>query len=270
MTTLFVLGSGSRGNCFAVAHGDAALLVDAGFHGREMERRADACGLKLDQIVGIILTHEHADHVAGAAFLARRLTVPVLTAPATWQQLAAGMEEVAHVPVRLWHTLRLGPFSIEACRTCHDAAEPLAVAISTPDGARIGVAYDLGRPTAAVRYLLRGLSALVIEANHDEVMLRTSAYPPSVRRRIAGSGGHLSNRACGELLKDLAHPDLALIVLAHVSEQCNSVSQARAEVSRMLSEVGFGGELHVALQDEPLAPLPVRGSGLFAQPSFGT
>jgi hypothetical protein len=133
----------------------------------------------------------------------------------------------------------------------------LALAVECADGSRVGVAYDLGRPTAAVRYLLRHMTAIVLEANHDDVLLRTSAYPPVVQRRIAGSAGHLSNRAAAELLADLHHPGLGVVVLAHLSRQCNTADDARATVAPALRRAGFGGALHVADQDEPLGPIPV-------------
>jgi phosphoribosyl 1,2-cyclic phosphodiesterase len=101
----------------------------------------------------------------------------------------------------------------------------------------------------------------VLEANHDEVQLRTSGYPPVVQRRIAGSGGHLSNRAAAELLADLHQPGLAVVVLAHLSERCNSVTAARVEVGRWLRRVKFRGTLHVAEQDEPLPPIAIVRRG---------
>jgi phosphoribosyl 1,2-cyclic phosphodiesterase len=112
-----------------------------------------------------------------------------------------------------------------------------------------------------VRYLLRNLTALVLEANHDEVALRTSGYPPAVQRRIAGSGGHLSNRAAAELLVELHHPGLSVVVLAHLSRQCNSAADARAVVAPALRRAGFAGTLHVADQDEPLPAIRVVPAG---------
>jgi len=262
MTTLHVLGSGSQGNCFAVASDGAAVLIDAGFSAREIERRADAAGLALERVAGIIVTHEHGDHASGAARLARRLNAPVLTAAGTWTQLARRMPDVTHQTIGLCGEAVVGPFTVRACPTSHDAAEPLAVAVHVAGGVSVGVAYDLGRPTVAVRYLLRDLTALVIEANHDDVMLRTSGYPPVVQRRIAGSGGHLSNRAAGELLVELSHPGLAVVVLAHLSQRCNSAEEARAAVTPRLRDAGFRGEVHVARQDQPLPPIRLipRGS----------
>jgi phosphoribosyl 1,2-cyclic phosphodiesterase len=259
MITLYMLGSGSRGNCCAVESDGVALLIDAGFSAREIERRATSVGLDVGRIAGIALTHEHGDHSCGAANLARRLGVPVLTAPGTWQRLAS-RPKAEHRALGLCARARLGPFVVEACPTSHDAAEPLAIVARAADGTSVGVAYDLGRPTSAVRYLLRGLTALVLEANHDEIQLRTSHYPPGVQRRIAGSGGHLSNRAAAQLLTELHHPGLSIVVLAHLSAQCNSAADARATVAPALRRVGFNGVLHVADQDEPLAPILVAQS----------
>ncbi|HUR93721.1 MAG TPA: MBL fold metallo-hydrolase [Gemmatimonadales bacterium] len=261
MMRLYVLGSGSRGNCCAVEADGSALLLDAGFSAREIERRAERAGFDLRQVAGIALTHEHGDHACGAPRLARRLGVPVLTAPGTWERMAPEMGTATHRAVGMRAAVELGPFRIEACPTSHDAADPVALTVRTEDGAGVGVAYDLGRPTAAVRFLLRNLTALVLEANHDEVRLRTSGYPPVVQRRIAGSGGHLSNRAAAELLAELHHPGLSVVVLAHLSRRCNSADDARATVAPALRKVGFGGSLHVAAQDEPLPAIDVVAGG---------
>ncbi len=257
MTSLWVLGSGSGGNCCAVEAEGAAILIDAGFSAREVERRAERVGLDLARLAAIVLTHEHGDHSAGAARLARRFRIPVVTAAGTWASLRRRMRGAAHRGLGLCARVELGPFAVEACPTSHDAAEPLAVVVRTAEGTGVGVAYDLGRPTTGVRYLLRELTAVVLEANHDDVLLRTSGYPPSVQRRIAGSGGHLSNRAAAELLEEVHHPGLGVVVLAHLSRRCNTPDDARATVGPALQRVGFTGALHVAGQDEPLGPLSV-------------
>ena len=257
MTALYVLGSGSRGNCCAVEFNGSTVLIDAGFSPKEIERRAESTGLALGSVGAIVLTHEHGDHSRGAGRLARRLGVPVLTAPGTWTRLRPRMRHAEHRALGLCTRAQVGPFMVTACPTSHDAAEPLALAVECADGTRVGVAYDLGRPTAAVRYLLRDLTAIVLEANHDDVLLRTSAYPPVVQRRIAGSTGHLSNRAAAELLAEVHHPGLGVVVLAHLSQQCNTAADARATVGPALRRAGFAGVLHVAEQDQPLGPVPV-------------
>lgn len=233
------------------------MLIDAGFSCREIERRAEMVGLSLGDVLGLVLTHEHGDHAGGAPRLLRKLTLPVLTSAGTWNSLQTQFPDgTRHHSVGLGATIEIGPFRIDACPISHDAAEPVAVLIRV-GGAVIGVAYDLGRPTAAVRYLLRQSTALVLEANHDDLKLRTSGYPPVVQQRIAGSGGHLSNRAAAEMIGGLLHPGLEMVVLAHLSERCNSEACARAEVEPVLARARWGGTLHVARQDEPLAPLPL-------------
>ncbi|HET8622172.1 MAG TPA: MBL fold metallo-hydrolase [Gemmatimonadales bacterium] len=257
MTTLWVLGSGSGGNCCAIESGGAAVLIDAGFSAKEVERRAERVGLNLAGLAAIVLTHEHGDHAAGAARLARRFRVPVVTAAGTWASIVRSMRDAEHRTLGMRARVVVGPFTIDACPTSHDAAEPIAVAVRLADGTGVGVAYDLGRPTTAVRYLLRELTGVILESNYDDILLRTSDYPPSVQRRIAGSGGHLSNRAAAELLEELHHPGLGLVVLAHLSRHCNTPADARATVEPVLRRAGFTGTLHVACQDEPIGPLAV-------------
>jgi phosphoribosyl 1,2-cyclic phosphodiesterase len=262
MTTLYVLGSGSRGNCLAIKSEDAVLLIDAGFSYREIERRAELVGITLDRLVGVVLTHEHGDHARGCSRTVQQRGVPVLTSHGTWHRLKSRVPDgTSHRALGLRESVDLGPFRIEACPTNHDASEPLAIVVRAGEQA-IGVAYDLGRPSTAVRYLLRNCAALILEANYDELLLRTSEYPAVVQQRIAGSTGHLSNRAAAELIKDLMHPELKLVVLAHLSEKCNSESYARSEIEPMLKKARWKGALHVARQDEPLDPLPVPRSAV--------
>lgn len=258
MTRLFVLGSGSRGNCCALECDGRVLLIDAGFSAREIARRASAVGLALDRLIGIALTHEHGDHARGAARLAAQMNAPLLTAIGTWDRLDGVRSLLRHVPLPLLQEVTLGPFGVRAGPTSHDAAEPVALVIRTADAAALGVAYDLGRPMTATRYLLRDLTAIVLEANHDDVLLRTSGYPPVVQQRIASSTGHLSNRAAAELLAELHHPGLAVVVLAHLSQQCNTAADARGTVEPALRRAGFRGTLYVAEQDAPLPAIELR------------
>ena len=250
MTTLRILGSGSRGNCLALEEDGAVLLLDAGFSAREIETRAAQCDLDLGRLVGIAVTHEHGDHARGAARLSSKYRVPVIGSRGTLEALAAPQVIALEPGAPLHHA----GFTLEGASTSHDAAQPLAIAAWGASGARVGLAVDLGRPTTTVRYLLQDCAALVIEANHDEILLRESNYPASVRARIAGAGGHLSNRQTAELLTELCHPHLGLVVLAHLSERCNAPDAARAVAAEALSAAGFLGRLEVAPQHETLGP----------------
>jgi phosphoribosyl 1,2-cyclic phosphodiesterase len=268
VTRLVILGSGSRGNALAISEGGATLLVDVGFSAREIRRRAAAAEVSLEAVAGVALTHEHGDHAAGAALMARELGVPIFCSPGTWERLRVRAGHARHIPLTMTSAVEAGPFRIESAQTSHDAAEPLALAVSS-GRVSIGIAYDLGRPTAAVRYLLRGRTALVLESNHDDVLLRTSGYPPVVQQRIAGAGGHLSNRAAAELLADLVHAELAVVVLAHLSERCNTEQHARDAVGPALAAAGFSGELHVASQAGPTGPFVLARADIQAALRLG-
>jgi phosphoribosyl 1,2-cyclic phosphodiesterase len=137
----------------------------------------------------------------------------------------------------------------------------VVLVVEDREGRKIGVAYDVGSPTAALRLACRELDALVLEANHDEVMLRASGYPASVRSRIAGRGGHLSNAQAAALAAEVAHAGLSVLVLAHLSDRCNTPALAAGTVAAALAATAFRGTLLVAAQDEPLPTVDV-GPGL--------
>ena len=259
MIRLSVLGSGSSGNAFIIESPDGMLLLDAGFSAKELTRRAGLLDLDLSRLTAVVLTHEHGDHATGARLLATRYGVPIAATDGTLRALALP-SDCPRVVLRGSSLTEIGPFSVESCRTLHDAAEPTAVVVDVGD-ARIGLAYDFGRPTMGLRHLLRHCDAIVLESNYDDVLLRTSDYPASVQHRIAGSGGHLSNRVAAELLGDLLHDGLSLVVLAHLSRHCNEPVVARATVAAVLDARGFRGAIEVADQHVPLGPLAIRASG---------
>ncbi|HPF62544.1 MAG: MBL fold metallo-hydrolase [Gemmatimonadetes bacterium] len=258
MTTLHILGSGSKGNAFAIEAEGGTLLLEAGFSGRELERRMRAQAIDPASVCAIAVTHEHGDHARGATRLARQLGVPVVASGGTWTALARGGEPCEWQPTGSRGPAVVGPFTIEACPCPHDAAEPLALGVRVADGPSLAIATDFGRPTQALRFFLRERHCLILEANYDEVLLRSSGYPAVVQDRIAGAGGHLSNTACGMLLAELHHAELHTVVLAHLSQRCNTPDVAARTVAAALERTGFRGALHVAPQDEPLGPITLR------------
>jgi phosphoribosyl 1,2-cyclic phosphodiesterase len=254
---LAVLGSGSRGNAVALHADGATLLVDAGFGPRTLARRAALSGIPLTPLAGIVLTHEHGDHIRGAAPLAAAQGCEVFGSAGTLARVPGAGTRARLLPP-IGQSVRIGPFRVMTARTAHDASEPVAVAVLDESDRKVGVAYDLGRSTASVRHLLKGCSALVLEANHDEVLLRTGPYPPVVQARIAGAFGHLSNRAAAELAAELCGPRLELVVLVHISERCNDPALARRTVAAALRGRHFRGKLLVAGQDVPLPVVTLR------------
>ncbi|MBM4188288.1 MAG: MBL fold metallo-hydrolase [Gemmatimonadetes bacterium] len=258
MIRLVALGSGSQGNAFAIDSADGVVLVDAGFSAKELTRRAVAVGVDLTRLRLVALTHEHGDHTAGAQRLARRHGAPIAATEGTLRAIGAWGDS-AHLVLRSSSIVEHGGYQIECCRTVHDALEPAALVIEAAE-VRVGFGYDFGRPTAGLRHLLRDCDALVVESNYDDVMLRTSGYPPSVQHRIAGSGGHLSNRSAAELVAGLYHEGLSVVVLAHLSQHCNAPDLAREAADGLLRARGFAGILAVAAQHTPTGPFTVKPS----------
>lgn len=262
---LTVLGSGSRGNALLVESGGDALLVDAGFSHRDLEQRMQRAGRAPASVRGIVLTHEHGDHARGASRAAATWGVPVAASRGTLAALALrnGTASIALSPSR---AVAVAGFRVTAYPITHDAADPVMVVVEDAAGLRTGVAFDAGTVTTALQHALRGLDAVVIESNHDEVMLRSSSYPASVRARIAGVGGHLSNRQTAELLAGAAHGGLSLVVLAHLSELCNKAELARECITTALRRTAFKGRVVVACQHEPTDVLEVSTAVQYALP----
>jgi len=255
-----VLGSGSGGNAVLVTAEDTNLLVDAGFSAKQMAERLQLLGIAPEDVHGIVITHDHGDHTRGMGVFARRHGTPIYVTAATRTSCAAllsGTERI--VEYRATRPFHVGSLRVEPFITVHDAADPVGVAVSDPrTGVRLGIATDLGRPTAQIRHALIGCDILVLEANHDEVLLHASAYPASVKRRITSSHGHLSNQAAAQLVRELLHPRLACVVLAHLSKEANRPELALEVIGAALAEAGWEGHLEVASQDRPTALLDVH------------
>ncbi|MBW2367334.1 MAG: MBL fold metallo-hydrolase [Deltaproteobacteria bacterium] len=219
--TLCMLASGSKGNAIYLSDGRTSVLIDAGLSGKEIERRLGQQNIDPESISAIVVSHEHSDHIQGVGVLSRRYQLPVYINPDT---LAAAPKLGKLFEVRPFECgrsfhldgLLIHPFSIS-----HDAADPAGFTISQ-NGAKIGIATDLGIATGMVKEHLRDCSALVLEANHDPDMLINGPYPWYLKQRIRGRTGHLSNQASGDLLQEIQHGQLSHVVLAHLSETNNT------------------------------------------------
>lgn len=250
---VWVLGSGSRGNAVLLEHQGSRVLVDAGFHAKALEQRLAAIDVPCESIEALVVTHEHHDHVRGACGAACAWGWALHASCGT----VDAFPSLHEADVRTFDagaTLRFSSMELQSISISHDAEEPVAIIGTDDAGGRVGIVYDLGHAGAALRRALGDLDILVLEANHDEGMLRAGPYPPSVRDRIAGRRGHLSNRAAAEVARDVAHAALAHVVLAHLSDQCNQPSLARSAVSKGLAATRFTGVVHAAPQDAVIGP----------------
>jgi phosphoribosyl 1,2-cyclic phosphodiesterase len=246
---VWVLGSGSRGNATVIDNGSTRVLVDAGFSSRELKRRFATAGIAPESIEAVIITHEHSDHMCGAARSAHRWNWTLHATTGTVESAP----ELAGADARTFDagaTLTFGMMNVQTIAISHDATEPIAVvATDIVSGARAAVAMDLGRMTTPLRDAIREVDIMVLESNHDEAMLARGPYPLSVQRRIAGVTGHLSNREAALIARLCAHSGLQHLVLAHLSEQCNTPDHALASVSAALARSRFRGRVTAAQQD---------------------
>jgi phosphoribosyl 1,2-cyclic phosphodiesterase len=229
------LGSGSRGNALIVEAGATCLLLDCGFGPREIAFKLNRLGLSPENLSGILVTHEHSDHISGAFKLAARHQLPIWMTHGTFAATTQAQGELQRVGLIDSHEpFHAGDLEIHPFPVPHDAREPVQFVIS--DGRhRLGVVTDLGMSTPHVERMLTGCDALVLECNHDSDMLRSGNYPPHLKQRIAGRFGHLDNAASAALLGALDTIKLQHVIAAHLSQQNNMPALARSALAGVLS-----------------------------------
>lgn len=245
------LGSGSEGNALLISGGAGAtrttVMLDCGFGIKETERRLARLGMAPADLNGIVVTHEHSDHVGGVFKFARRYQLPVWLSFGTWQAVQRDCNGVTINLCRDGDRLAIGDLEVLPYTVPHDAREPVQYVIG--DGSmRLGVLTDAGQSTPHLVRSLGGCDALVLECNHDRAMLAGSSYPYSLKQRIGGAYGHLSNETAGEILAALDRGRLQRIVGAHLSQQNNTPELARQALEGALG--GDGPEIMIACQAE--------------------
>ncbi len=245
-----ILASGSRGNSSHVSAHGRSLIIDAGLSARETLRRMELVSADPETVEGIVITHEHSDHVKGARALARRLKIPVYATQGTFRKVGLS-DDITTFVIEPGKEVSIGSFKIIPFTIPHDAEDPVGLLIDA-HGASIGIATDLGFCTQLVRKRLANCSALVVEFNHDDKMLMEGPYPWFLKQRVRGRMGHLSNDSSGDMLKDLIHSNLQHVVLAHLSEVNNLPELAEGSASEALGSRGNGICLHVASAADPI------------------
>ncbi|SPD74939.1 Metallo-beta-lactamase domain protein [uncultured Desulfobacterium sp.] len=246
-----VLASGSSGNACYVESADTRILIDAGLSARETERRLEQAGIKPESLTAIIITHEHQDHIKGAGVLTRRYHLPLYINQDTLENGKKVLGKIFRpMIIRTGEALNINDLVIETFTKCHDAADPMGVIVSV-DGIRMGIATDMGRSTRLVEDRLRGCRALILEFNHDTVMLDEGPYPIYLKQRIKGRDGHLSNDQAGDLLETVCDNGLGHLVLAHLSEINNNPDIAYQKACDVLNCCGLKRtNITVSSQDE--------------------
>lgn len=226
------LGSGSEGNGLVVEAGHTRVLMDCGFGLADTVSRLARLGLQPDELAGIVVTHEHGDHIGGVGRLARKYKLPVWLTAGTLG-MAQDLDGVAVQLIDSHAAFVVEALEIQPYPVPHDAREPVQYVFS--DGAkRLGVLTDSGCSTPHIEAMLTGVEALVLECNHDAAMLESGPYPASLKRRVGGRFGHLENSQSAALLEKLKHDRLQCVMAAHVSRKNNTTALARRALAQVL------------------------------------
>ena len=262
MLKIYSFGSGSAGNSLAVAADNESVIVDLGFSRRELLNRFAALSFPAETLVGALLTHEHTDHSKGGRVVCDSLNIPLCATARTAEYLRR--RELLPHDVRLFEpgeAFVLGGFVIEPFPVQHDAEDPVGFVIRR-DGYKIGVATDLGEVNTLARMRLADCDALILESNYDRELLRNSERELRLKRRIAGRHGHLGNLEACEALGSLVTDRTRLVLLAHVSRECNTLEIARSGGAEKLHELGRDRVVFdVIPQEEPLGVFTFSGGG---------
>ena len=240
------LASGSKGNAIYFGTKKTRILIDAGLSAKAISERLQELDVDPKTLQAILISHEHADHIAGLAVLASRLHIPVLTNAETAKGIIAACG--ARVRFKIFATgepfcfadLEIHPFSIP-----HDTLDPVAFVIRY-GAIKVGICTDIGHVTSMTRKMLEGCDFLYLESNHQVSMVHACARPQVYKMRVLGKQGHLSNEECGKLLQTLYHPGLKHVHLAHLSSECNAPEVALASAQASLE--GTKVEISIAHQ----------------------
>ena len=230
------LGSGSRGNALLLETPHVRLLIDCGFPAREIEKRLAKLSVDPQTLDGILVTHEHGDHIRGLGALARRYALPVWMTAGTYRNACYGelpsLNGIdCHAGWFSFGDLEVLPFPVP-----HDAREPCQFLFQA-GGRRLGLLTDTGHVTPHIRAHLQGCDGLVLEFNHDREMLVNGPYPPSLQARVGGSQGHLSNDQASGLLRQLSCESVQYLLASHLSEKNNTRSRVEQAVSEAVPEL---------------------------------
>lgn len=249
-----VLGSGSKGNCTYISAGSTAILVDAGINRKQTLARMEQAGIDPGSVQAIFFTHSHSDHCSAVPQLAKTFNAGLYASGdvADSIDLALPGQTLEWTVFETGQTVEFGDLRIESFPVPHDVAS--VGYVFDDGGSRLFYATDLGSVTDPVRRSFNSCDAAILESNHDPVLLRSSDRPEKIKMRIAGRSGHLSNDDACELVAECASERLRLLLLAHLSEDCNSVRLALDRMNAALSRRGCDGVRVAALRQHEPSP----------------
>lgn len=252
-----ILGSGSAGNCAYLETGETRLLIDAGFSGRQIRQRLAQIGRSPESLTGILITHEHSDHVQGLLALCAQLQVPVYCNRLTKEAIERQIENKINGQIfETGATFDVGDVIVDTFSVPHDAVDPVGFLLRT-SAVNIGILTDLGHATKLAIERVRRAHVLVLETNHDLKLLQDDLKRPwSVKQRILSRYGHLSNDAAAEVIEEIVSSELLHLCLGHISRDCNRPELAHEIVGSRLQKLGATHvKVESAAQDTPSATM---------------
>ncbi len=250
------VSSGSSGNCHYVAYKDTQVLVDAGLSGKKIEENLNILKINLKNTGGILISHEHSDHIKGAGILSRRYNIPIYANENTWNAMESKLGKIEERNKKIFTNncpfsikdIEIKPFSIH-----HDAVDPVAFTFYNGKN-KISIATDLGHICDKIRENIYHSKLVVLESNHDVEMLKMGSYPYYLKRRVLSHKGHLSNEEAGKFCVELVKKGTEKILLAHLSKENNFPELAFETVKGILREknmnIGENVELTVLKREE--------------------
>lgn len=236
---LHILASGSTGNSVLIELGGRKLLIDAGVSARRIERGLAGVGIPVSALDGLLITHEHTDHIKGMEVLVKRFRLPVYARAAAWESMEGKCKVPQECRRELGECLDIGAIKIEPFSISHDAADPVGFCFYYKNVKWV-IATDLGTITRGAVEALAYADVAVLESNHDLEMLQTGPYPYYLKQRIRGKQGHLSNHDAGKLLAHIPRQRVMEVFLAHLSQQNNRPHLAEGTVRQILQNNGCG------------------------------
>ncbi len=258
---LTILGSGSAGNCAYLETDETRLLIDAGFSARQTRKRLATISRGPEGLNGILITHEHSDHINGLAVLAAELNVPVYCNRET--RLAMEFQLRCKLDCRIFATgasFEIGDVTVDTFTIPHDAADPVGFLVHTTAG-NIGFLTDLGHATKLALERVRAANVLLLETNHDLKLLQDSSRPWSLKQRIAGRHGHLSNEDAANVIEEIMSADLRQLYLGHLSRECNRPELAHRVILERLHKIGATHvQAELTAQTAPCPTLQLNGT----------
>lgn len=252
------IASGSSGNCIYVGSDQTNIMIDAGISGKRIEAGLHEIGLQVKELKGIMVTHEHSDHISGLGVIARRYSIPIYATKGTKEAILrtkslGKIDRELLIEIKAEETFTLGDITILPMAISHDAADPVAFIMRRAKKS-IGVLTDLGKYDCRIVEKLQGIDVMLLEANHDIHMLQVGNYPYYLKQRILGERGHLSNELSGQLLGEILHDNFKGVILGHLSKE-NNYEKLAYETVRLEITMGsnpYKGNdfpIHVAKRD---------------------